>query len=655
MCGITGYFCFSNSFNPSSFSRANNIIRHRGPDDFGFISIGCDFNVKSYLGENLEDFDNKRILGALGFRRLSIIDLSESGHQPMSDFTGNYWIVFNGEIYNYIELREVLLAKGYKFLSNTDTEIILNAYREWGVDCLRRFNGMWSFCLFDKTKKKLFCARDRMGIKPFYYFLRNDVFAFGSEIKQLQELFPGMFQEINRNLAFDFLALSSYGNETRETYFNNIFKLNGGCYLELDLSGKNKWEDRPVRWWDISDSEFIHPEDENAIFLQIRDLFEDSIKLRLRSDVPVGTALSGGLDSSGIVSMVDKIVQSDPARNKVFTITNRDKKIDDTYFANALIKEIPVTSFMRDFEDYANIDDLGKFIWHQEEPLQNTSIFGSWQLYKFFSEMNVTVALDGQGADEFMGGYYKAPYNKFLFENLSSFGPKSFYHQINEFNMVHKINKSRLIFNSFLAPIVELSKLFPLYYAKKTADSKPWLEQDFFQNGIKNSHLVKRDFYDKELNFKSLLKKESYELIKHTNLPGILRQVDRNSMAFSIESRLPFLDYRFVELLFSLPVNFMIRDGYTKFAFRKAMENILPEKILWRRTKVGFKMPEFELLKNMKGFIKEHLTSLHGEGFIDVNYALKNIDSILSSQSDYNNIIWRILIFSIWKNKFNLS
>jgi asparagine synthase (glutamine-hydrolysing) len=656
MCGITGYFSQHNDFSPNLFSAANNIVKHRGPDDFGYITINEDLSIDTWQDENLKDFNEKQVYGAMGFRRLSIIDLSPSGHQPMADATGNYRIIFNGEIYNYVELRLELLKKGYTFGSNSDTEVILNAYREWGRDCLNKFNGMWAFCLLDRSNKKLFCARDRFGIKPFYYFLENGTFAFASEIKQILELFPGRIYNINSRIAFDFLAAASYGNETRETFFSNIYKLMPGSYIELDLNRDAVWEKREKKWWDLPAIDHEANFNEDFVFETIQNLLEDSTKVRLRSDMPIGTALSGGLDSSGIVAMVNKLYGGDAEKNKVFTITSEDKTIDDTYFAQIIINNIPVKSYLRGFEEHADIHDLEKFIWHQEEPLQNASIFGSWQLYKFIKEMGVTVALDGQGADELMGGYNRYPFRRYLLDVISNYGIKEYLKQTNLIAKVYRKSKSDVYYNTFLAQLVEFSKKIPgWYYSEKLGYTKAWLNRDFYNENFKDSHLINKSFYDEKKRFHSHLKRESYELLKYTNLTGILRQVDRNSMAFSVEARLPFLDYRLAEFLYSLPVHFMIRDGYTKFAYRMAMKDLIPKEVLWRKTKVGFKMPEYEILKSNRKFIVDQINSLPDNEYVNREQSIKMLDSILIDKNHYNSIIWRIVCFALWKNKFRLN
>jgi len=238
MCGIIGYFSTVDRFNAERFAAANNMVKYRGPDDFGYLSVDRNFNIKEWRDENMRDFaSNVQPFGALGFRRLSIIDLTPRGHQPMHEGNRKYWIVYNGEVYNYREIRSELVDIGYTFRSRTDTEVILKSYLEWGNDCLRRFNGMWAFCILDIPRKKLFCARDRFGIKPFYYYLDGSRFVFGSEVKQVLMLKPND-ASMNHTVFFDYLALGAYGNETRETFFGDIYRILPGEYIDMDLSSK---------------------------------------------------------------------------------------------------------------------------------------------------------------------------------------------------------------------------------------------------------------------------------------------------------------------------------------------------------------------------------------------------------------------------------
>jgi len=656
VCGITGHFSFEKSFNARKFIAANNIIKYRGPDDYGYITINTNFEITEWKEEQLENYSGNDTIGAFGFRRLSIIDLSKLGHQPMKDSTSNYWIIFNGEIYNYIEIRDELKRKGYCFKSNSDTEVILNAYDYWGSECLHKFNGMWAFCIFDKKNKKIFCARDRFGIKPFYYTFQNKSFSFASEIKQLLELFPSTFNRMNKRLAFDFLAFGSYGNETSETYFGGIIKLNAGCYLEIDLQNNISKVKEKV-WWNLSNINNINSLNNIEIFEKIAFLLEDSIKLRLRSDVPVGTPLSGGLDSSGIVSLLNNIYNGDAAKNKVFTITSNDKTNDDTYYANLIIDKIPVTSYINKFENNANLEELKKLIWHQEEPIQTASIFGSWQLYDFLKNKGITVALDGQGADELMGGYNTYPFRKYLLDTLKTKGITYYLGQVMKISNVYNKSVSEIIRNTFISFVIESSKSFnPQYfYSMKIKDLKLFFNTDFLNHQLHKSKIISKNYNSNSVKNSSILKQESYDLTRHTNLPGILRQVDRNSMAFSVESRLPFLDYRLVDFLYSLPADYMIKNGFTKYAYRNSMKRVIPKEVLWRKSKIGFKMPEFDLLNKNKIFVMDHLLSNSNENYLNKSIIEKEFKLMISDKVMYNSIVWRALCFSIWKKKFNLE
>lgn len=288
--------------------------------------------------------------------------------------------------------------------------------------------------------------------------------------------------------------------------------------------------------------------------------------------------------------------------------------------------------------------------------MQTSSIFGSWELYKFFKESNITVVLDGQGADEFMGGYNRATYRKYLLDLLRNEGLRSTNSQVISISKEYGASKKKLFLSILKELFIQKSKTYPnQYYNYKLKHEKQWINSTFFKDYFKESHIIHKSFYKKDLDFNSILKKDSYELARHTNLPGILRQVDRNSMAFSVESRLPFLDYRLVELLYSLPINYMIREGYTKYAYRMAMKNSLPKEILWRKNKIGFKMPEYEILKNSKTYIKDVVMSLNEEDYINKDYFNRSLDFCLQNENSYSNMIWRILNFTIWKNQFNLK
>jgi asparagine synthase (glutamine-hydrolysing) len=659
MCGIIG--CFSaHGFNPDKLAHANNMVKYRGPDDFGYITIDESFRAREWKDEWLKDFASRStVIGALGFRRLSIIDLSLKGHQPMHDGTGRFWIAYNGEVYNYLEIKRELESLGYSFASHTDTEVVLKAYMAWGSKCLKKFNGMWSFCILDIGRKQLFCVRDRLGIKPFYYYFDHKHFIFGSEAKQVLQLKPHG-AALNSTVFFDYLALGSYGNETRETFFDDVWKLLPGQYLVVDLSQLDRINIRTNFWWDLPNNTSVTTTCARAVYDKIHSLLEDSIRLRLRSDVPVGTCLSGGLDSSGIVCLVDRIIggKLKGSKHKVFVIGSVDPKIDETHYAKMVVKATSVEACVRYPDSVDLARDLERFIWHHDEPLLNASIFGGWQVYKLAKECGVSVVLDGQGSDELLGGYYHGPHVDLLDDLVVKGQLVDFNRQLRANAYLHNCTK-RSILKGLIYRISRriAHNLLPDHYKPNMLkQTNGWLNKDFVRTTIRSSHVVNRDYYPVGCQFSSFLKKQVYDLTKITNLPGILRQVDRNSMAFSLEARVPFLDHRLVEFFYSLPSNYILRDGYTKYAYRRAMEGIIPEDIRLRTDKRGFTMPDRILLKGALPFVKNIIDCLPSDSNIyNVESIKQRIGQAIVNETRYKPIVWRILNGIIWQNQFQIN
>jgi asparagine synthase (glutamine-hydrolysing) len=658
MCGIVGYFSSKGTFHSRKFAASNNMVRYRGPDDYGYITIDSRFNVREWYDENMRDFkSNSSPIGGLGFRRLSIIDLTPAGHQPMCDESGKYYIVHNGEVYNYLELRQELSAKGYEFQSRTDTEVVLKSYMEWGSDCLRRFNGMWSFCILDTAQKKLFCSRDRLGIKPFYYYLGDSSFIFASEIKQVISLLP--FKAVmNDHILFDYLALGSYGNETQETFFKGISRLMPGEYLMVDLSQSNKVGVRSDVWWDLPEYGITGMQDKD-IYGVVRSLLEDSIRLRLRSEVPLGTCLSGGLDSSGIVCLVDRVIGENCTgpKHKVFVIGSLDPKIDETDYAKIVIDKVNVEAFFK-FPDSVDLEkELEVFIWHHDEPLITASMFGGWHVYKLAKERGATVVLDGQGSDELLGGYYFGAHVDYLNELLNKGRISTFLSEFRYNASLHKLGRVVLFKRLLLDKMKKLARYFAPYdfRPKLRRQTEGWLNREFIMVNIPKSHVLASDFYTAPRRFSSVIKKQSYEFTRFTSLPGILRQVDRNSMAFSVEARVPFLDHRLVEFFFRLPPQHILRNGYTKYAYREALKAIIPDEIRLRTDKRGFAMPDRLLLHGALPYVRDIIHRLSGSSNVyDVGNMRKRILERIENEHSYEPIIWRIINAIIWQSKFGI-
>src|SRR5437773_2706353 len=386
MCGIAGIVNLDASgIKKDMLESMTSVLHHRGPDDMGL-----------YFDKNI----------GLGHRRLSIIDLSPAGHQPMSYAEGRYWITYNGEIYNFQDIRTELEGKGYTFTSRTDTEVILAAYTEWGEKCLQRFNGMWAFAIWDSQQRKLFCSRDRFGIKPFYYFYNGRILLFASEIKALLAA-DDSCRDPNYKMIYDYLA---YGrvNHSEETFFSQIRQLKAGTSLEY-------WpDDKRLRiepYYDLMNntgSAEINGDYERRFF----DLFEDSVRLRLMCDVPVGSCLSGGLDSSSIVCMVDKLMRENGVKlsggdtiQQTFSSRYEDKRHDEGFFINAVVRQTAVKAHFTYPTGDQLVKDLSDLIFYQEEPFCSTSVYAQWKVFELMKQFGIKVALVGQGAEELFGGY----------------------------------------------------------------------------------------------------------------------------------------------------------------------------------------------------------------------------------------------------------
>jgi asparagine synthase (glutamine-hydrolysing) len=657
MCGIVGLFITNGNISVKDIISSAEMVKYRGPDDEGYMFVRNDdriLNIKTR--DEAEAVKGDNIKGGFAFRRLSILDLSESGHQPMSDVSENYWIIYNGEIYNYLELRSELQSLGYHFKSMTDTEVIIYAFIEWGSQCLEKFNGMWSFAIYDKAKRQLFCSVDRFGIKPLYYNMTQNTFAFASEIKQVINV-ANLKPRVNDKVLFDYLSAGSYGNETKETFFKDIIKLLPGTYLEVTLSDSGiKCSEK--EWWKLEvKDKFYEENDINTISGNIKELFYDSVRLRLRSDVEIGTCLSGGLDSSGIVCVTNDITNG-KAGNKLFTIVSGVNENLDYKYSKEIADYVKGDHIIRRIDKDESYSDLRKFIWHNDEPLIKASMFGGYKVYQLAKENNVKVVFDGQGLDEYAGGYYQLPYIEYmnyLKKNKSRNQYKNHIdYLIKEENYTEQsLTKALNMYNLKKALHKFTSKRLRLNLLKSV---KGWFNRDFLVENIRQSQLYNSpEIEDKRIS-KDDVKLKNFKLFKYINLPGILRQVDRNSMAFSVEARVPFLDHRLVEYIFSLKSEFILHNGYTKFAYREAMKGVIPDNIRNRRDKVGFYIDEYNLVNSMKDNFREMLMDItDGDKYYNKNYIIKKLDENSLNIQNYDNILWRIMNALTWKREFNIN
>jgi len=649
MCGVTGIFCLKGLDKYIQYlQKANDTIQYRGPDGAGFAL----FDTKNYhqpinlYNQPLPDnSETQSMTLALGHRRLAIIDLSESGLQPMFNIGKSRCITYNGEIYNYLELKAELQAAGYEFYSQSDTEVILAAYDFWGEECVSHFNGMWAFAIADLKRNKLFCSRDRLGIKPFYYYYDGGRFVFGSEIKQLL-CFPFVPKKINQRAAYEFLAYSAVEYD-EETFFADIYKLLQGHNLIINLD-------------DCSCSKNIYYQPNLAINQQItfseasqkfQYLLEDSIKLRLRSDVEVGSCLSGGLDSSSIVCLIHQLLQSEGKSNlqRTFSSHFEEKEANELEYMQEVIQATGVKAYFTFPQGEDLLQDIENLIWHQEEPFGSTSIFAQWSVFKLVHQNGIKVMLDGQGADEQLAGYIGLA--SYLFNELRA---KKQYLSLAWEVWCHSQLQGKPWFSLIPVSGKLWERLFRFQNKKPTLPQVDWIAPNLVELYQNQSHYLK-NWQIKPFGELENLNNVLYQLTFHNNIQSLLKYEDRNSMAFSVESRVPFLDYRLVEFLFSLPSSFKIRHGYTKRVQRAGMKGILPEKIRRRVSKLGFATPEMSWQKNiLRSLISQSLKDELISSLIIPEQAKLYLQQV-EELGIVDFFAWRLVNLYLWSKIYGLT
>lgn len=591
MCGIAGII----SKDTGRISRDNIIkmtdaIAHRGPD-----GTGCWINGTGEVG--------------LGHRRLSIIDLSTEANQPMH-YLDRYSIIFNGEIYNYPELKESL--KGSPFSTQSDTEVILALYDKYKEDCLKYMDGMFALVIYDDQTKQIFAARDRFGEKPFFYsYVSGKHFIFASELKALWA--GGVPREVNHKILFNFLAHDFITNpdDLSETFYNGCTRLVHGHYLKLSV---NSLDDLQIkRYYDIDDSVQDHTISEDEAAEKFRELFTTSVKRRLRSDVPVGSSLSGGLDSSLVVCVIDQLINNSGQSQQTFSARFPGFAKDEGRFMEM------VTGQTNSRPNYVYPDgegllkDFDQLCYHQEEPFKSASIYAQYCVMKTAKEKEVTVLLDGQGADEYLAGYhsyYNQYFNELRLTYPSKYRPEyEAYKQLQQGNAVNNVVKKDLEFflRSRIPSLVNPAKDLLL---KISQVHNPFFSSDYFSENSRHIYHLNHSFTSLNQKLKaSLLGGEIQEL---------LRYADRNSMAHSREVRLPFLFHELVEFVFSLPPHYKIHNGWTKWIMRHAYADLLPTEITWRKDKIGYEPPQAQWLKTaeVQQKITESTKKLYENGIL---------------------------------------
>lgn len=609
MCGIAGIV----SHNPerrsfSQMEKMTNILRHRGPDGEGY-----------WTDDQFVHF---------GHRRLAIIDLTPAGAQPMH-YLNRYTIVYNGEIYNYKELKNDLLKQGYNFQSQSDTEVILAAYDCYKERCLSYFDGMFAFAIWDKTEKKLFAARDRFGEKPFYYFTDNDLFLFGSEMKALWAY--GVEKNVDLRMMLNYITLGYVQNPANksQTFYQQIYSLPPAHFLILETEDYRL----SINAYYHIDKQKTNKIDEQDALKILDELLVNSVKLRLRSDVPTGTGLSGGLDSSTLSWYITQTKENSAHQFYSATfpgfIKNEEPHID-LVSKELNIRSVTVTPTAEDL-----IRDFERMMFHQEEPFQSSSIYAQYKVYELAAKNNTKVILEGQGADEIFAGYHKY-LHWYLQEVISR---HRFLRFRNELKSITKNNISirwdvRNVIAAFLPSHVAIALEKAEY---NRIQNHPFITKELMRctkgrewEGINKPIITK-------------LNDILYFNTMHNGMEELLRFADRNAMSHGVEVRLPFLQSDLVEFIFSLPSNFKIRNGFTKFILRNLMQYRLPNDIVWRTDKVGYEPPQRSWMeeKNLKDYMHESKKVLVDHHILTAAVLNKDIQPLDAHAAD--NFDWRYL------------
>lgn len=610
MCGIAGIV----SNDPNDIQRARlkamtDTIVHRGPD-----------------GEGQWISEDGRV--GLGHRRLSIIDLSEHAAQPMH-YMNRYTITFNGEIYNYVELKEQLLKEGYSFRTNSDTEVLMALYDKHKERCLTMLDGMFAFAIYDVTNHLLFCARDRFGEKPFHYHIEHGRnFVFGSEMKELWA--AGITKDVNHRMLYNYLRFGFLQNpdDNSETFYNGIKRLEPAHYLMLDTQNLSI---SIAKYWslDLSRKSTLSLEDSSQVF---KELFYTSIKRRLRSDVPLGSSLSGGLDSSAVVCAIDSLNATKHIHQKTFSAQFPGFEKDESFFQKLVVQKTGADAYYTYPDADAMLAEFDNVFEHQEEPFGSASIMAQYEVFKLAKQNSVSVLLDGQGADEVLAGYH--PYFMYYFLELEK-NKNEFQHQLSAYVQLHNNNSINGVYQRDFR--YQLRKKLPIAFdgmrkmKSLLTQTRGGFSKDFYEENKKNTFVYPSKYYS--------LNEALHSSLMGGSLQDLLRYADRNSMAHSLEVRLPFLNHELVEFVFSLPATYKINEGWTKYIMRHSLHDILPTEITWRVDKIGYEPPQKKWMNrsDVKDQILRTKKALVQEGILDKSEIDKPINAVAAGAGGLND------------------
>jgi asparagine synthase (glutamine-hydrolysing) len=618
MCGICGVVALGRPPETVTVDSMSARLAHRGPDGVG-----------RYFAPGV----------ALGHRRLAIIDLTEAGRQPFASDDGGLQLLHNGEIYNYRELRTELEAHGHRFRTATDTEVILRAYEEWGSDCVRRFNGMWAFALWDERGQRLFCSRDRFGVKPLYYRVGDGRFVFASELKAFRAD-PAARLEPNLRAVRDFLAQGYVDHVPGETFFRGTQTLPAAHSLVFDRNGL-----RLTRYWRLEPRDPpSHPAE------AVRELFVDSVRLRLRSDVPLGTALSGGIDSSAIACAVDHLLRTEAEnarpvgdRQQTFTVWFDDPGHDERSYAEAVAERIHAQPHWISFSDRDVADELPAIVAAQDEPFGSTSIVAQWHVMRAAKEAGLKVMLDGQGGDEVLAGYPVTFGYRFA-DLLVAARLRDLRDELAAFRRLHGRGAGATA-TALATPFLPQAVRWRLRSLRGRADR---LVHPSLRGLPPTAEANGSPFPDR-------LRSVYHLILTERGLPELLRYEDRNSMAHSLEARVPFLDYRLVELLYSLDSRELVDHGVTKVVLRHALHDLLPPVVSERVDKLGFITPGARFLRGAVGALAADAFASRAfaeRGWVDAAVARRRLERFRQGDASNEAPLWRALNLELWARTF---
>jgi asparagine synthase (glutamine-hydrolysing) len=626
LCGITGIFKKTAlDIPPGIVERMSKDIRHRGPDDEGIVFLSAT-STNGYCSRSDDEWEV-----ALGSCRLSILDLSSAGHMPMV-YRDKFWIVYNGEVYNFIEIRTELEKLGHTFRSLSDTEVILASYTEWGSDCFTRFRGMWGMVIFDGTQDEIILCRDRLGIKPLYFWQGSGFVAVASEIKQFLNL-PGFTPHMNPTVAAEYLR-TGY-EEPGKSFFRDIWPVPAGCWLKIPLN--TLVPSIPREYWHPEHIQVAITDVEEASQLFV-DKLRESVCLHLRSDVPVGCALSGGMDSSAIAVLANQLKNKLDYPLHTFTSTFPGDVIDEREYADAVVSHTQAIPHYTTPNAATFLTDLNRFLWAHDEPVGSLSVYASYCIARITKEAGISVTLNGQGGDEILSGYWQSyfmhlrmlarhghvvPLTQHFVGALTRNGNPDFLAQVPVMLRRYRSRSKSASLISLRSPLAGATT--PILQKVLALDEQRW----------------------------------RLEEIRNMFLPRLLKWDDRNSMAFSVEGRYPFLDHELIELCLSFAPRILYHSGWTKWPLRLGLRKTLPDKILYRRSKFGFAVPQDKWLYGplrpiVEDWLRQDRPLWKYVERADVQHLMNETWHLNGKKPESDQALFRLFIFDRWAEVFGI-